>query len=74
MAAEGDIVCTAVRDGSGDLPNPLFTPPCQCPECAVDELETGQVAPDTIWLPVGGRPVRFDVDPVELGAQASAAL
>ena len=54
-----DIRCTA----DADL---LFNPPCACPACAPPEA-TEATGPATIWLPIGGRPVRREITDMELG-------
>jgi len=68
------VQCTAQRDAQGDLPNPLFTPPCECPNCRVEPTPAAIADGDTMWLTVDGRRVRFDVDALTLGDESRALL
>lgn len=74
MERDTEIVCTAQRDADGNAPNILFTPPCECLNCAPDELPAVNDQPEHMWLTSGGRRKRFEIDRVELGEEASGLL
>lgn len=64
--------CTAVVRGGPD-PNPLFTPPCQCPDCApVEQFESRKR--DDGWLRISGDRQRYRVERVTLGDVGIEAL
>ena len=57
--------CTAVvRDGE-EPPNVLFTPPCDCPNCAPVELYDG--TSDEEWVRRSGDRQRYRVEVLDLG-------
>ena len=60
--------CKAISH-EGDPPdNPLFTPPCDCPRCAPPHVPADeQSGTTTIWIAADGRPVRHEVDDLDLG-------
>lgn len=68
-SAEGEIECTAFDQSATNDRNALFTPPCACPRCAPTEADrhTHDDAGHTLWLDVGGRRVRHDVQALDLG-------
>jgi hypothetical protein len=70
-----DVECTAAGR-TGDRPNILFTPPCSCPRCAPDPVDSDPSTADlgTIWVPVNGRPVRHSVAPAHLGQLGKSVL
>ena len=61
------VECTAFDTTATNDRNPLMTPPCACPRCAPPPVEISDDGRKAIWLPVRGRPVRFEVDDLELG-------
>jgi len=68
-----DVVCTAQdRDWGDDQPNLLMHPPCACPRCAPEPVQTSD--DDGSWLRVAGRSQRLRVEPAELGAAGRATL
>ena len=74
-----DVECTAVvRPGMPRL-NPLFTPPCECPQCcwgssASDEAFDAGVRRDDGWFRIAGQQQRQRVQTVELGHVARTLL
>ena len=66
-------VCKAVVAEGQAPPNPLFTPPCDCPRCAPDRIyETD--GDDVGWLRISGDDRRYRVEVVALGATGKAVL
>ena len=64
--------CKAIVGDGDSPPNPLFTPPCDCPRCAPETLHdrtTGQQ-----WLRIGGDRQRYRVEVLELGATGREVL
>jgi hypothetical protein len=67
--------CTAVVGGGEPDPNPLFTPPCQCPDCAPTErFEVRGRDRDDGWLRISGDRQRYRVERVTLGDVGTEAL
>ena len=64
------VECTATEHAA----NPLVTPPCACPRCAPAAEPREADAPNTIWLATDGRPVRHDVEDMELGRTGHSLL
>ncbi|MEM7273996.1 MAG: hypothetical protein AAF547_13010 [Actinomycetota bacterium] len=69
-----DPECTAVVADGEPPPNPLFTPPCTCPDCAPDRRYHGDGRPDRNWLRLAGDKRRHRVRPVTLGPRGRAML
>ncbi|MEM9655261.1 MAG: hypothetical protein AAGA65_24430 [Actinomycetota bacterium] len=65
--------CTAVVGEGEPPPNPLFTPPCHCPDCAPTQTFE-QRQRDDGWLRVRGHQQRYRVEPVILGELGTKAL
>ncbi len=64
--------CKAIQREGESVPNPLFTPPCDCPRCA--PLKTYDHDADDGWLRMSGDSRRYRVEPVELGSIGRAVL
>ncbi len=64
--------CTAnVKDGEAPS-NVLFTPPCDCPDCAPDQIYDNSA--DKGWLRIRGQKQRHRVEVIDLGARGRAVL
>ena len=66
-----EIECTALERDWESPPNPLMHPPCQCPKCKADPVES-DVAPDR--LRASGMRQRPMVEAVELGHEGQNIL
>lgn len=64
--------CRAVIGPGEAPPNPLFTPPCDCPHCAPQP--TGRDESGAEWLRMSGRAQRYRVRTVELGRTGRSVL
>lgn len=65
--------CKAVVPEGQAAPNPLFTPPCDCPRCAPDRSYE-QPGADDGWLRLSGDDKRYRVEVVALGVTGKAVL
>lgn len=70
--------CTAVVADGDPPPNPLFTPPCDCPDCrptdTFDPRTRDRRAKNDGWLRVRGHEQRYRVAVVPLGPTGTEAL
>ncbi len=65
--------CTAVIGDGEATPNPLFTPPCQCPDCAPTQHFDVRDRDDG-WLRISGHQQRYRVERFTLGRVGTEAL
>ncbi len=67
--------CTAIRSNGEPPDNILFTPPCDCPDCAPNQFYDRPAGTgDDGYLRVRGHRQRYRVEVVELGATGRAVL
>lgn len=72
VSVESESGCRAlVADGQAP-PNPLFTPPCDCPRCTPDRIYVP--GGDDGWLRKSGDDKRYRVEVIALGATGKAVL
>lgn len=69
----GEQACRAVVVEGEAPPNPLFTPPCDCPRCAPSATYDHAGGRDG-WLRLPGDEQRHRVEVVDLGEVGRAAL
>ncbi len=66
-----DVQCTALENEWESPPNPLMHPPCLCPKCKVDPLESEEIPGR---LRASGMQQRPPVESLELGDEGKNIL